>query len=177
MQRREFLQNGLLLGLIGLPGIGGLSSSIVKSALPTMTDSESFGLLLDAVRLERVDVIKSLVHRGANIKAKGAFCNQSHSTLLHYAAAFRTNSNIEVLKCLVTLGIDIDATDNSGNTPLHRAVWNGNENVVEVIKFLVSNGAVPDVKNKDGDTPLDLARKQNDTAVVEYLSNMVDCQA
>jgi len=74
-------------------------------------------------------------------------------TPLHTAA--RYNSDVEVLKYLVSHGADVNAKEFYGNTPLHVAAeFNSN---VEVLKYLVSQGADVQAKNNDGIAPLDFA--------------------
>ena len=182
MQRRSFLRNGLLFVTAGLflgTGLPCRRLLTLPKDLPTIADSDIFNRLIDAIRHESPDTIESLVRKGANVNAKGGFCFQSLSTPLHYAAAFRTNASIAVLKCLVSFGADINAKDKTGNTPLHRVAWNGNKNAVEVVRFLISKGADVNIKNMNGYTPYDLAKIQDNkyddeytfALIVEYLSN------
>ena len=71
-------------------------------------------------------------------------------TLLHLAAGW--NSDVSVLKYLVSHDIDVNIRDDYGMTPLHTAARN-NPNV-EVLKYLVSQGADADAKDITDYTPL-----------------------
>jgi ankyrin repeat protein len=64
---------------------------------------------------------------------------------------------IEAVTLLLDTGLDINATNNDGQTPLHAAVASITE-ARALIRFLVAQGADPNIKNKRGQTPLDAAR-------------------
>ena len=59
---------------------------------------------------------------------------------------------------LTIKGLNLNATDPSGNTALHIAVEN---NSYDVAHFLINTGANIDIKNKYDETPLDIAIKKN----------------
>jgi len=61
---------------------------------------------------------------------------------------------IEAIKLCLEAGVDINATDNRGQTALHGAAFWGLDDVVQ---FLADRGARLDVKDKQGRTPLDAA--------------------
>ncbi len=63
---------------------------------------------------------------------------------------------LESVQAAVELGVDVNATDDHGNTALHAAASRGLPSVAE---YLVQQGAQLDVKNAGGDTPLALALK------------------
>ncbi len=58
---------------------------------------------------------------------------------------------MEVVKYLKSVGADIHAKSNNGNTPLHSAACYGH---LEVVKYLKSVGADIHAKNNIGWTPL-----------------------
>ena len=90
-------------------------------------------------------------------------------SLLHFAVV--RNPDIELLKYLVSLGANVNASfevtiyNEKGRracclftpSPLHLAV---SDNRIEVLRFLVSNGADVHAKDRDGKTPLDVARSE-----------------
>jgi ankyrin len=61
---------------------------------------------------------------------------------------------IEVVKCLLDLGTNINATNQTGDTALHIAAGLAANRVVQ---FLVEHGADLQAKNKNGQTPLGVA--------------------
>ncbi|MCP4176252.1 MAG: hypothetical protein GY756_00630, partial [bacterium] len=69
------------------------------------------------------------------------------NTLLHCAAG---GKNIEIMKFLIDSGINIKATNQSGDTVLHCRNWT----TTEPIKILIENGADVNAKGKFEITPL-----------------------
>jgi ankyrin repeat protein len=61
---------------------------------------------------------------------------------------------VEAVKLLLDLGMDIHATDNSGETAMHGAATGG---VNGVVQLLFDRGAVVDVGSKEGWTPISIA--------------------
>jgi len=72
--------------------------------------------------------------------------DESGNTLLHLAS-----DNCRELVQPLLYFVDVNVTDNDGNTPLHIAVFNRD---VELIKLLISHGADIRAKNKNGVAPL-----------------------
>jgi ankyrin repeat protein len=89
-------------------------------------------------------------------------------TPLCIAAAW--NSNLEVLKYLVSRGADVNARNNDGATPLHYVAHHNPDNI-EVFRYLVSQGADVNAKLHWGHTPLhDFAmRHGSNVEVLKYL--------
>lgn len=125
---------------------------------------------------DSVKVVKYLVNHGANINAK----NSCGATPLLEAAKYM---NLELVKCLVELGADVNVKEKSegfipeieGFTPLHYAALD-----MELVKYLVEHGADINAKNSAGKTPLKLVLehklifkkhgiRKNLEPVIEYL--------
>jgi len=70
-------------------------------------------------------------------------------TLLHRA------TSVEIAKFLVSRGIDVNATDEAGQTPLHVAV-SGRQN--DLVEALIAMGAAVDAADRYGSRPLTHAR-------------------
>ncbi|EAX92746.1 ankyrin repeat protein, putative [Trichomonas vaginalis G3] len=67
------------------------------------------------------------------------------------------SNHIEVVKYLISNGVNIDARDKGGSTALIQAAFNDNVGIVEC---LISAGADKDVRNIKGETALSLAYGQ-----------------
>jgi len=93
--------------------------------------------------------------------------NADNSTPLMAAAGLATRSPgedagtepevLEAVQVLLSLGADVNAVDNNGETAMHSAAY---KNLPKVVKFLAANGAKIDVWNKNdkfGWTPLAIA--------------------
>lgn len=126
----------------------------------------SYANIFEALKTGTVEDVKFFIEKkGVNVKMKDD--NPSWGwTPLHYAAA-KDNSNVEVLKYLVSQGADVNAKSNSGKTPLHIAAqFNTN---VEVFKYLISQGSNVNARSNDGFTPLFIAVSNNNVEAVQIL--------
>lgn len=96
-------------------------------------------------RNERItlwDIFQDLIARGVDFKHK----DSSSSTLLHVAVE---NDNVEVVRELVKLGLEVGAEDSAGNTPIHRV------KSLEVFQALSGEKLTAEIvckKNKHGQT-------------------------
>lgn len=88
-------------------------------------------LLNMASRFGNLELIKSMLRKGANIESKTGI----GSTVLHEACKY---GHLEVTKLLVENGATIESEDKYGCTPLHEACKYGQ---LEVTKFLLEKGA------------------------------------
>ena len=61
---------------------------------------------------------------------------------------------LEAVKVAVALGVDLNATNEDGQTALHNAAFTGAEAIVQ---FLTDHGAKVDVRNNYGETPWSMA--------------------
>ena len=109
-------------------------------------------LLFDAIKAGNLQLLKSLVAKGANINSK----NKRGETLLHIAV----NSNdLNIVKWLLKEGININAIvshflNKEGSTALHYAIETGN---LEIASLLIQKGADINILDLQGQSPLDLA--------------------
>lgn len=85
----------------------------------------------EAPRDKAVEVATALVASGADPAARGA----EGTTTLQWAAM---KNNVPLMKFLLGKKVDINATDEHGQTALHHAVASGN---AEAAQFLIENGA------------------------------------
>jgi uncharacterized protein len=111
-----------------------------------------------AARSADVELMHYLLDHGADPKLVG----KDNQTALMVAAGEGWNDHIkgtdaealEAVKLCVSLGIDVNAATDKGETALHGAAHRG---VDSIAKYLIEKGANPNVRNKKGFTPLDLA--------------------
>jgi len=76
--------------------------------------------------------------------------------------------NMNIIKCLIEYGININEKDYFGRTPLYIACLNGNETLV---KHLVEYGADIDKKCENGKTPLYKACENGKTPLYKACKN------
>ena len=124
-----------------------------------------------------------LAARGADFQmmrflaANGAdprLTDNAHSTALMLAAGIDmgyvnedsgTNQDaLEAVKVALELGLDVNATNDRGETALHGAAARGSN---EIVQLLVDRGARLDVKNSRGFTPLNIANGEGNTATFQ----------
>uniref|UniRef100_A0A158Q7B9 Poly [ADP-ribose] polymerase n=1 Tax=Elaeophora elaphi TaxID=1147741 RepID=A0A158Q7B9_9BILA len=106
-----------------------------------------------AAGYNRVEVLKYLLEKGANIEAR----DTGWLVPLHNACAY---GHLVIAELLVKLefqhGANLNAIDKWGYTPLHEAALKGK---FDVCKLLLLSGADPKHKGRDGKTPLDVVRE------------------
>jgi uncharacterized protein len=105
--------------------------------------------------------IRLLLEHGANPNA----IQKNHATPLMFAAGlgrgtgaftkdYATEADLlESVKVLVAAGADINAVNDTGETPLHF----GAQASDDIVKFLAEKGAQLDAKDKQGRTPVEMA--------------------
>jgi len=76
---------------------------------------------------------------------------ERYAQLQLMALDFARKGNTEELSRMINAGLNIDLSDNKGNTLLMLASYNNQE---ETVKFLLDNNAQVDKKNDRGQTPL-----------------------
>ena len=96
-------------------------------------------------------------------------------TPLHLACSSGNVAAVDVL--LASQGVEVDARDNSQDSPLHEACITGDEVIVEkLLKRMNENKITPLLENDEKQTPLHLACSEGHTEVVtlilKYVSNM-----
>ncbi|XP_062927240.1 ankyrin repeat domain-containing protein 22-like isoform X2 [Mobula hypostoma] len=134
--------------------------------------------LIAACRTGRVEIVQYLLRKEANVNLK----NKKERTCLHYAVRRRftfldylliiilmpvlllgyiimeskKSRNETLIKLLLSAKVDVNATDNKGNSALHYACQMKNKSIVSI---LIKANADVSIANKNGETPLDIATK------------------
>lgn len=111
---------------------------------------------------DKVEVVKQLIESGADI----GIVTANGSSLVHLAVL----NSIPMTKYVLSLGLDINSTDDIGLTPLHHAIVYSNS--VEMVCFLIESGA--DIKNMtlNGKNLLHLAVINRDISVVKFVISL-----
>jgi ankyrin repeat protein len=115
--------------------------------------------LIIASRTERLDIINSMIEKGANVNLRGP----DGATILIYAAQ---EGKVKAVGMLLDLGADPNARDLEGSTALMRAAWNDCSQVTEL---LLDRGADLEAQSNDGDTAIMRAAAKGHMATVKIL--------
>ncbi|XP_043505230.1 serine/threonine-protein phosphatase 6 regulatory ankyrin repeat subunit B-like [Polistes fuscatus] len=147
-----------------------------------------------AMEQSNIDIVKLLVEKGATIK----FHNNNEENILRYLIKngmlellqciieeininFQTKDGhtllimaaeegqLEIVKFLCNMGININARSSRNSTALHFAIGNSSAPKFEIVQFLIDNGAEIDVENSFGYTPLQNALYNNNFKVAKLL--------
>ena len=78
--------------------------------------------------------------------------NQKGQTIIHAAVL---KNNLDLIRVMEKLGVDINAADNEGLTSLHLASMKAHN--IEVLKLLTELGADTSLKTSFGESTLELA--------------------
>ncbi|MFB3388337.1 ankyrin repeat domain-containing protein [Flavobacterium sp. LAR06] len=104
--------------------------------------------------------IKLLQDKGLNLAA----AQKDGSTLYHFAAV---KNDLNLLKKLASLNIDVNAKNKDGMTALHKAAMISKND--EVLKYLISIGAKKDIKTEFDESAYALA-KENESLTKQNIS-------
>lgn len=103
-----------------------------------------------------LDAIRWITLRGLSVDA----LNNQKETALHLV-----HDNITA-SLLLSLGADVNRTDNNGNSPLHNAIQMG---YYEVAKELIKRGSNTTLKNKNGQTPFNYRMGSIESAALLFI--------
>ena len=138
-----------------------------KGARVNITDKKGDNLvayLIDAYNARqqkdfasKVDILKKA---GLDLAAP----QLNGNTLYHLAVA---KNDVELLKFISALNVDINARNKEGLTALHKAAMLGKDD--SILKYLVSIGAQKDIKTSFSETAFDLA-SENENFTKQHIS-------
>ena len=124
-------------------------------------EGTEFGTALEkACYAGSIDVVKSLLDRGADIHARGSSKLCENGALLNACLG----GNFDVAEILLGRGAQVDRPEHSRKTPLLAACMRGN---VDLVKLLVEKGA--DVNRGGDQTPLELVCHFNSIEMARIL--------
>ena len=117
-----------------------LSMALASTALA----GELEDALINSARLGRVDEVKTLLDKGANINARDA----KGQTALIWGI-----QNIDILRLLIEKGANVNAYDKDGRTALIQAVFSYSGSL-SILRLLIEKGADMNVRDEYGNTAL-----------------------
>jgi ankyrin repeat domain-containing protein 49 len=114
-------------------------------------DNDGYTALHRAAYSNNINIVKSLVERGADLEAR----TEMGWTPLHSAAYW---NNVEAVNCLLNNGSNINAITNSGQTALHLAA--SQRDCKESIMLLLMNPFIDfSIRNEMDETAKDIASR------------------
>jgi len=110
-----------------------------------------------------------MLEHGANIHAR----SKTGQTPLHRVLDHLTDTSyaldifLDIVRCLLARGADVDALDDDRGTPLHLASRDG---CVTGARVLLEHGANVHLEDKKGRTPFQVASEEGETDITQLLS-------
>ena len=132
--------------------------------------------LISAVRANDLAAVRETVASGVRVTFETPGTRQS---LLHVCCGIPVpperqetffNSQKAIARILFDSGVDVDASDQGGNSPLHVASFAGN---APLVKQLLESGALVSVPNVEGATPLHLAASGSSKGHLECVKTLL----
>lgn len=123
--------------------------------------------LIIASRNGNLKCVKILLSYSADIEAKGTVKVDDQiieETSALWAAAAK--GEMDVVKCLVKAGANVNSKTKTNSTPLRATAYDGR---IDIVSYLVEHGAEVNVKNNFDNTPLMVACYNGHRTVVSYL--------
>ncbi len=127
----------------------------------TMVDSFGANLLILAVKANRLDIINSLIEKGADLDKA---CSNDWTPLM-YAVQF---GYLDIIKVLLNNNADLERVNDHGLSALMLAV---RENLLSVVKILIEKGAEVNKADNNGWTALMFAIQFGNPEIIDALLN------
>ncbi|WP_419421467.1 ankyrin repeat domain-containing protein (plasmid) [Legionella sp. D16C41] len=127
------------------------------------TSAEKFSIsAVDAAKAGNFEIFKLLIERGADVTTLDRWGNN----LFYYAAM---GDSTTIIEYLIAMQVDINKTNNSGDTPLFKVAEIGN---IKALEIFAKHGAHLNVENNNSKRPIDIAAEyghiQFMCALIEY---------
>lgn len=119
-------------------------------------------VLRDYIQYNRELIQKLVIERTQNVNVK----NVLGENALHVIARRNEEVDVNIIKQLVNKGINLNAKDNSGDTPLHIAANVGNVKFIDAMRNFTVDATI---KNNKGFTPLHIAALADEADSFESL--------
>jgi len=123
------------------------------------SDSKGRSLVFLAAMFDKIDIVKYLAERGADLDAR----DNSDASPMDVAVM---GGKIDLIKCLAKCGAKVNAKNRDGETPMFTAAMQGKTTSIEC---LIGLGADVNTRNKDGLTPIFKAAQFRQVGVIECL--------
>ena len=189
-EKEELVSDGRSLGLAADWGLWNVVKLLLEGEVDVNIQTGYGSVLQAAARTGELEIVESLIERGADVNAPGGLDGNALQTAVagghlrvaevllehgadvnaqseYYSSSFQcatADGHLEIAKVMLKYGAHLNTQNDSRLTPLHNAVENKDTAMVE---FLLAQGASPDLKDLSGNTPLQLAiRNQNREAVL-----------
>lgn len=121
-----------------------------------------------AVDSGRSDLIEWMLTDGAEVNMQDR--NAGWTPLLRCAAL---TGDVNVARCLIRHGANVNAVDNDGKAPLMIATLNG---YMDLAKELVESGAKIETKNKFGKSAMDMAKSFDRRQILSYFEELQEAK-
>jgi ankyrin repeat protein len=128
------------------PAVTGRHTEVVKTLIAAGANVTSSEFMVIAVKNKQEEMVR-LLH--AN-KCDVTFKNSKGNSFLHLVAD--DDGLVGLVKAFIEFGLNVNDTNNQGDTPLHLAAESGKDNL-KVVMVLVEAGADVNAVNKKGETP------------------------
>lgn len=129
------------------------------------SDYYNNNVLFFAIRNDSsTDMLKTLIDNGAdlNFRLKDRKTTLNNANALHAAAA---HNNLDAVKLLLSLGLDINSKTSFNVTPLNYAITRPVVSL-DLVRYLLKNGADITIKDINGRNALEVAREVNPKSAV-----------
>ena len=141
-----------------------IEERLIDNSLINATDDNRFTMLMYAAHYSQTDTVQYLLRRGAKADASGVH----GETVLSLAANI---GNCDIMSmCLELPDVDIDKSDQAGNTALIYAAHSAN---VRCVQMLLEKGANVSIKNADNLSAFDIAVKMKHSEVQQAIEDHI----